>query len=692
MNLLDLFVKIAVKDDASEKIETLSGKFKNGLAAAAKVGAAAVGAAATGIAVLTKNALNNYAEYEQLVGGVDTLFKDSSAKVQEYAANAYKTAGLSANEYMDTVTSFSASLLQSLGGDTKAAADMANVAITDMSDNANKMGTDMASIQNAYQGFAKQNYTMLDNLKLGYGGTKEEMERLLENATKLSGVEYNISSYADIVDAIHVIQGEMEISGRTAEEAAAIYERTGRQVSEQLGTTAKEASTTIQGSVSSMKSAWGNLLVGIADDNADFKTLTEQFVDSLVTVGENIIPRVKVILQGITNLISQASQSIIPLVLQTLIEAAPSLLSAGIDLVMALVNGISSNISSIAACIMDIISVLLKKLAEALPQLLVAGVNIILGLVQGLIEGIPALIDALPTIITALVNGILGAIPQIIQAGINLLTALVGALPEIIQAIINAIPLIIDGIINAIVQSIPLIIQAGIDLLMALIEALPQIITAIVAAIPQIVSGITDALIGNIDKIIDAGVQLFVALIENLPKIIIEIVKAVPDIIAGIVKAFGDLAWKIVEIGGNLIKGIWQGIKDAGAWLKEKITGFFDGVVGGIKDFLGIHSPSKVFAKIGGFMAEGLGDGFDDQFKSVKKDIENSMNFDAANASINVSGNVQKQVGGGISSATQAAQGNNSRSIHLTVVAPNGKELARFIAPYMGAQLQLVRG
>lgn len=644
MNLLDLFVKISVKDEASKNVETLSGKFKNGLAAAAKVGAAAVGAAATGLAVLTKNALNNYAEYEQLVGGVDTLFKDSSSKVQKYAANAYKTAGLSANEYMDTVTSFSASLLQSLGGDTAAAADMANVAITDMSDNANKMGTDMASIQNAYQGFAKQNYTMLDNLKLGYGGTKEEMQRLIDDANALNAAQgkytnYSIESYADIVSAIHDVQVEMGI----------------------YGTTAKEASTTIQGSAASMKSAWGNLLVGIADDNADFKTLTEQFVDSLVTVGENIIPRVKVILQGITNLISQASQSIIPLVLQTLIEAVPSLLSAGIDLVMALVNGISSNISSIATCIMDIISVLLEKLAEALPQLLVAGVNIILGLVQGLIEGIPALIDSLPTIITALVNGILGAIPQIIQAGINLLTALVGALPEIIQAIINAIPLIIDGIINAIVQSIPLIMQAGIDLLMALIEALPQIITAIVAAIPQIVSGITDALIGNIDKIIDAGVQLFVALIENLPKIIIEIVKAVPDIIAGIVKAFGDLAWKIVEVGGNLIKGIWQGIKDAGAWLKEKITGFFDGIVGGIKDFLGIHSPSKVFAGIGGFMAEGLGDGFDDQFKSVKKDIENSMNFDAG--TITADANISRHYTSGSYGAASTSWGGDTGRI-----------------------------
>lgn len=220
MNLLDLFVKISVQDEASENVETLSGKFKNGLAAAAKVGAAAVSAAATGIAVLTKKALNNYAEYEQLVGGVDTLFKDSSAKVQEYAANAYKTAGLSANEYMDTVTSFSASLLQSLGGDTAAAADMANVAITDMSDNANKMGTDMASIQNAYQGFAKQNYTMLDNLKLGYGGTKEEMQRLIDKANELNAsqgkyTDYSIESYSDIVSAIHDVQVEMGIYGTT---------------------------------------------------------------------------------------------------------------------------------------------------------------------------------------------------------------------------------------------------------------------------------------------------------------------------------------------------------------------------------------------------------------------------------------------------------------------------------------------
>lgn len=529
MNLLDLFVKISVQDEASKNVETLSGKFKNGLAAAAKVGAAAVSAAATGIAVLTKNALNNYAEYEQLVGGVDTLFKDSSAKVQEYAANAYKTAGLSANEYMDTVTSFSASLLQSLGGDTEAAADMANVAITDMSDNANKMGTDMASIQNAYQGFAKQNYTMLDNLKLGYGGTKEEMERLLENATKLSGVEYDISSYADIVDAIHVIQGEMEISGRTAEEAAAIYERTGRQVSEQLGTTAKEASTTIQGSVSSMKAAWSNLLTGIADDNADFKTLIEQFVDSLVTVGENIIPRINIIIQGLTQLITEASQTIIPMAVQILLENLPSIVAAGMDLIIALVSGILDNIDMLIDCVLEMVDVIVDKLIDNLPKLIDGGIRLIAALANGLIRAIPNLVSKIPQIISSIVKGLISGIPA------------------------------------------------------------------------------------------------------------------------------------IFDVGKNIVEGLWNGIKNMGSWVSGKVKDFFGGIVGGVKDFLGIHSPSKVFAGIGGFMAEGLGEGFDDQFKSVKKDIENSMDFDAG--TITADANISRHYTSGSYGAASTSWGGDSGKI-----------------------------
>lgn len=512
MNLLDLFVKISVQDEASENVETLSGKFKNGLATAAKVGAAAVGAAATGIAVLTKNALNNYAEYEQLVGGVDTLFKDSSAKVQEYAANAYKTAGLSANEYMDTVTSFSASLLQSLGGDTEAAADMANVAITDMSDNANKMGTDMASIQNAYQGFAKQNYTMLDNLKLGYGGTKEEMQRLIDDANALNAAQgkytnYSIESYADIVSAIHDVQVEMGI----------------------YGTTADEASTTIQGSVSSMKAAWVNLLVGIADDNANFKTLTEQFVDSLVTVGENIIPRINIIIQGLTQLITEASQTIIPLAVQILLENLPSIVAAGMDLIIALVSGILDNIDMLIDCVLEMVDVIVDKLIDNLPKLIDGGIRLIAALANGLIRAIPNLVSKIPQIISSIVKGLISGIPA------------------------------------------------------------------------------------------------------------------------------------IFDVGKNIVEGLWNGIKRMGSWVSGKVKDFFGGIVGGVKDFLGIHSPSKVFAGIGGFMAEGLGEGFDDQFKSVKKDIENSMDFDAG--IITADSNISRHDTSGSYGAASTSGGGDSGKI-----------------------------
>lgn len=512
MNLLDLFVKISVQDEASENVETLSGKFKNGLATAAKVGAAAVGAAATGIAVLTKNALNNYAEYEQLVGGVDTLFKDSSAKVQEYAANAYKTAGLSANEYMDTVTSFSASLLQSLGGDTEAAADMANVAITDMSDNANKMGTDMASIQNAYQGFAKQNYTMLDNLKLGYGGTKEEMQRLIDDANALNAAQgkytnYSIESYADIVSAIHDVQVEMGI----------------------YGTTADEASTTIQGSVSSMKTAWSNLLTGIADDNADFKTLIEQFVDSLVTVGENIIPRINIIIQGLTQLITEASQTIIPLAVQILLENLPSIVAAGMDLIIALVSGILDNIDMLIDCVLEMVDVIVDKLIDNLPKLIDGGIRLIAALANGLIRAIPNLVSKIPQIISSIVKGLISGIPA------------------------------------------------------------------------------------------------------------------------------------IFDVGKNIVEGLWNGIKNMGSWVSGKVKDFFGGIVGGVKDFLGIHSPSKVFAGIGGFMAEGLGEGFDDQFKSVKKGIENSMNFDAG--IITADANISRHDTSGSYGAASTSGGGDSGKI-----------------------------
>ena len=621
MNLLDLFVKISVQDEASENVETLSGKFKNGLATAAKVGAAAVGAAATGIAVLTKNALNNYAEYEQLVGGVDTLFKDSSAKVQEYAANAYKTAGLSANEYMDTVTSFSASLLQSLGGDTAAAADMANVAITDMSDNANKMGTDMASIQNAYQGFSKQNYTMLDNLKLGYGGTKEEMQRLIDDANALNAAQgnytnYTIESYADIVSAIHDVQTEMGITG----------------------TTAKEASTTIQGSVSSMKSAWGNLLVGIADDNADFKTLTEQFVDSLVTVGENIIPRINVILGGIAQLVTSASTTIIPMVITTITDNLPALLQAAVALVGALGQGI----------------------IDSLPAITQAAIDILFFLANGLIENLPTLIDGIVQVTLTIVQMLTSTdfLIQLNETALQLIMTLAQGLIDAIPQLIATIPLIIGNWLAAVVVQLPSIIQTGIDLLFALIDGIIKCIPELVAAVPTLIISFINGIVNNLDKIILAAPQIIVSLITGIVGAIPELIAAVPRVIAAIADTIRNYDWG--SIGRNIVQGLKDGI--AGMWdnIKNWFNDKVNSLVGGVKRILGIHSPSKVFAGIGGFMAEGLGEGFSDEFASVKKDIEGDMSFSAGSitAGANISGNYA-------SGAYGVASGGSSRIIML---------------------------
>lgn len=429
---------------AKDKIAGLVGglgKVASGLgtavATAAKVGAAAVGAAATGIAALTKSAVENYAEYEQLVGGVETLFKDSAGIVQEYAANAYKTAGMSANEYMNTVTSFSASLLQSLDGDTNAAAEKANLAITDMSDNANKMGTSMEMIQNAYQGFAKQNYTMLDNLKLGYGGTKEEMQRLLKDAEKLSGQKFDISSYADIVDAIHVVQTEMGITG----------------------TTAQEASSTIQGSVSSMKSAWSNLVTGLADDEADFGTLMDNFVGSVTTAADNIAPRIGIALNGVAKLI----QEIVPVAMQyipqiiteflpTIGEAAVGIVTSigtaifdnidqilewGQNMLDTLLEGINSKTGNISSVVTQIVTTFGTFILENLPEIIMAGINILIALAQGIVESIPELATAATKAIIELAGYLISSenIEKIISLGADLINALSEGIGNVIDTL-----------------------------------------------------------------------------------------------------------------------------------------------------------------------------------------------------------------------------------------------------------------
>ena len=323
--------------------------------------------------------------------------------------------------------------------------------------------------------------------------------------------------------------------------------------------------------------------------------------------------------------IASAAVQIVETLVEGIAELLPMLIDGAAQLIVGLATGLGQSLPTLVPTIVEVVLQIVQTLIDNIPLLIDAALQLITGLAQGIINAIPVIVAALPQVITSLIDGLLSAIPQIIQAGIDLLTALVAALPEIIAAIVEAIPQIIDGIITALTENIPLIIQAGIDLLVALIQALPEIIVTIVQAIPQIISSIVNALIGNIDQIIMAGVQLFVALIQNLPTIIVEIVKAVPQIVSGIVQAFASLGGELVNAGDNLLHSLWEGISGAASWLWEKVSGWASSLVSGIKDFFGIHSPSTVFAEIGGNMADGVGVGFTDNMGGVEGDMTAAM-------------------------------------------------------------------
>ena len=386
MDVFDLVAKIRLDSSEYEQgvgkakgtFSTLASGVKTGLTTVAKVGAAAVTAGVAGVTALTKMGVEGYAQYEQLVGGVETLFKESGNAVMKYAENAYKTSGLSSNAYMETVTSFSASLIKSLDGDTAKAAKVADMAITDMSDNANKMGTSIDMIQNAYNGFAKGNFTMLDNLKLGYGGTQEEMKKLLKDAEKISGIKYDISSFSDISEAIHVIQQDLEISGISYEEAMARVasgELTMAEATALMGTTAREAATTIEGSLSMMKGAWENLVVGMADGNADMELLINNFVESTATAAQNLIPRIEQTLAGIGELITGLAPVIADALPQLVETVLPSLLEAAVSLVGSLIAAAPELVSSFVSAVSQFVT---EKIPEMFPGL-AASVEVLKG-------------------------------------------------------------------------------------------------------------------------------------------------------------------------------------------------------------------------------------------------------------------------------------------------------------------------
>ena len=543
--------------ESGDEAESSGGKFEKlgsvlkGVGAAMGAVALAAGAAAV---KLGKEVISAYADFEQLVGGVDTLFGDASQTVQNYAANAFKTAGMSANEYMETVTGFSASLIQSLGGDTAKAAEVADMAITDMADNANKMGTDLSAIQTAYQGFAKQNYTMLDNLKLGYGGTKSEMERLLADAEKISGIKYDLSSFSDLTEAIHVIQTEMGITG----------------------TTAKEATETISGSMAGMKSAIDNLMAGLGNADADIEMLIGNVVEAFGHVVDNVVP-----------------------VIENIVKALPPALDG-------ILRAIGDLLPTLLSTVVDLFTQVLETLLSLLPELIPAAVDAVLTIVGALIDNLPLLIDAAVQLITALVMG-LGS-----------------ALPELIPAAVEAIITIVQGLLDSMDQ----ILEAAFAIIQGLAEGLLNALPELIDALPEIIMTIIDFITDNLPLILEMGIELTVQLAFGLIKAIPQLVARLPEIVAAIVTGLGKAVGAVFEIGRNIVTGLWEGIKSLGSWIADKVSGFFSGIVDGAKSLLGIHSPSTVFAGIGENMGLGIGMGFTDAMRGVEKDIAGAIPTD----------------------------------------------------------------
>ena len=514
---------------------------------------------------LGKTALSSVGALEQNVGGVETLFGDTADAVIAAADRAYQTAGMSANDYMSTVTSFSASLLQSLSGNTEEAAKVADMAIIDMADNANKMGTSMDMIQNAYQGFAKQNYTMLDNLKLGYGGTKTEMERLLADAQKLTGVKYDINNLNDVYQAIHVIQEEMGITG----------------------TTAKEASETLEGSLAAAKAAWDNFMNGSsdADQLADaFATAADNIVNNLTEIIPRFAETLPALAGAIVSQIPDLAAAIVPAVLsagQSILEQARdavldfdfegmaemvvesitdfingdglrSFLSCLVDIFTGIVNGISSMLPTLLPALVELIAYTVTTLIDQLPALLDCALQLIMGLADGILAALPVLIEALPEVISSIVRFLISAVPQIIDAGIELLMALVDALPVIIDALVDALPQIIEATVTALIAAAPQIVKAGIKLLGALVEAIPVIVVELAKAVPDIITAIIDVLAELPDLI---G--------EVFAEIVTDLVEWGMDVGSKAQKLISDLCTKVSNVLRNLPGQIWTHLVNA---------------------------------------------------------------------------------------------------------------------------------
>ena len=581
MDIFNLYAKLSLNTDDYEKgvekakggasslMDVFSGTLlgnvvSDGLRTVAN-GITEIGKTAANMAVsIGKASLDSYADYEQLVGGVETLYKDSAATIEKYAQAAYKNVGLSANDYMDTATSFAASLVSSLSGDTEKAAEMSNTAISDMADNWNKMGSSVQSVQDAYRGFSKQNFTMLDNLKIGYGGTKTEMERLLADADTLNAkqgvyTKYSIDSFSDIVQAIHVVQTEMGITG----------------------TTAKEAATTIQGSTASMKSAWANLLTGIADPEQNFQSLMDEFVDSVITAGNNIIPRIKEIVPTLIDGLSELVTQLAPYVSGVIMELEPTI-EEGLQ---ALFGGLSSVASELLPIVADVFSffgdAIISGLTSAIESSDFSFLLDIFNNVKTAIENIANIIDSFKNNANAAWDAISAKIQEVVAYVQPYVETAMQVIGQVVTQVITDLTPVIQSIGEAFSAAWSLV-QTVWAWASAFFQAIFQSIVVIFTPFAPIISGFFQGAWIIIQSIWNVAVSFF--------QTVFDLITGVFSTIDAVLSGDFQSAWESIQgifdgafgffstVGQNVVEGIKGGIAAVWGGLVSFVQGLWDGI------------------------------------------------------------------------------------------------------------------
>lgn len=617
-----------------------------------------------------KGAVDAGGALQQSIGGIETLFKNDADTMVAYANDAWKTVGISANDYMENVTSFSASLLQGLGGDTAKAAQIANMAMVDMGDNANKFGTDMQSIQNAYQGFAKQNYTMLDNLKLGYGGTKEEMARLLADAQKLTGVEYNMNNLSDIYEAIHAIQTEMGVAG----------------------TTAKEASSTLSGSFGAMKASWENLQGALATGEGVGDAMSAMG-DTIVTYLRNLLPMIGSVVSRVPGLVitmvrSLGTQALLALrsfpwqeQIAGMVDGIKEFIGGEgleemIGIIMDVINGVADYIATampiLMPAIVELLSYIVTTLIENMPRLIEAALTLLKGLADGLIAALPVLIAALPGIVQAIVDFIATSLPMILSSGMEILSSIANGIGAALPVLLSALPQIVQSIVNFIVWNLPQIVTQGVQIIVSLVNGLIQALPQIVAAIPQIIKSVVNTLKQNGPTLKAAGRNML---------------QTIKD---GILSILGSLG----QVGLNIVKGLWSGISGAAGWLAQQVRGFASNIVKNMVSALKIGSPSKVLAdEVGHWIPAGIAEGMKEnsdvirkEMNTIREDLTNGSGLKLAAAVTASSRTVSEEI---VRGQDLPGSGNEQARIYKLQIPLiiDGKEIARATATFTQDEL-----